>query len=142
MIVFFDDEKKFISRYVEACVDQGWDAQHMGTITELLSWAEDLPYDPPAEDCDVVVVDIMFPTQVGIAAGIPSGLDVGIWILMQLAPHIARGRLRAVVLTNKRVDLVEASMAVNGLHALNIKVFSKSEMAASQFPKWLENDLA
>ena len=142
MIVFFDDEAGFVGNYIRAVQSDGWDTRYAGTVESLLLTLAEVEAEGPLSDDHVIVVDIMIPVRTGIAANIPSRLEVGIGVIeLYLIDSLRQGNLKVIILTNKNPQLVQASLSEIGVYTDEIPVWTKNEVSALHFPHKLEEFL-
>ncbi len=121
MILFIDDEPRWISTYIEELSLAGVPCRHVATVDEAI---EDIAAGEPK--IDLVVVDIMMPAGEFLEdVETRGGRSTGFHLIKRLRDM--NPELRLVTLTNVRAE------ALSELRDLGVPVYLKGEVSALDF---------
>ncbi len=128
MIVFIDDEPRFVEPYVDSAESRGLPTRVLSSVAEVQAYLLESP-DPPK----CIVLDVMFPSDPGLPGSLTDrGMTTGMPLFASLRARFPS--VHIVVLTSS------SSLAVKDFfrHQDRCSLFYKTEVLPDQFGSVLE----
>ena len=137
-ILYVDDEPNYAKFYVKK-LEELYDVTYVEEADKALAILSE-----QAGQFAAVVLDIMMPVPPGASDDeTDSGFETGLWLLDMFQRSGNRQYpFPVVILTNRRVDLIQAGMERRQLDSRAISIHRKIETPAFALPKLIKSAIA
>lgn len=123
-ILFIDDERFYAQRYIEK-LEEDYTVIYAPSLERGLAAFKEHP------EIAAVILDIMMPAPSSETEEVTNhGLDTGLLFLRDLKEALIARRVPVLILTNRHLEGVEASISAIGLPSKLSQITPKSQLSA------------